>query len=69
MFFFFFGQGLVEHIFVDILWDYGWTLYEKKNKKVMFDEKMGKVSKGETKKNKKREKKRKVFHCVLKILC
>ena len=50
MFLFSFGQGLVEHIFVDILWDYGWTLYEKKNKKVMFDEKMGKVSKGETKK-------------------
>jgi hypothetical protein len=28
--------------------DYGWKLYEKK-KKVMFDEKMGEVAKGERK--------------------
>jgi len=32
------GQGLVEHILVDITWDYGWKLYKKK-KKVMLDEK------------------------------
>jgi hypothetical protein len=69
MFFFSFVQGLVEHIFFDILWDYGWILYEKKNKKMMFDEKMGKVFKGERKEKKRKEKKRKVFHCVFKILC
>jgi hypothetical protein len=23
-------QGLVEHILIDISWDYGWKLYEKK---------------------------------------
>jgi hypothetical protein len=38
-----------------------------RKKKVMLDEKMGKVVKGERKKNKK--KKKKVFLCVLKILC
>jgi hypothetical protein len=43
--------------------DYGWKLCENK-KKVMLDEKMGKVAKGERKK----ERKRKVFLCVLKIL-
>jgi len=36
--FFFSGQGLVEHIFVHILWDYGWKLGEKE-KKMMLDEK------------------------------
>ena len=35
--------------------DYGWKLCEKK--KVMLDEKMGKVVKGERKKNKKKKKK------------
>jgi hypothetical protein len=49
---------------------YGWKLCEKK--KMMLDEKMGKVVKGEKKKtklHKKRKRKRKVFLCVLKILC
>jgi hypothetical protein len=33
-------QGLVEHIHIDILWDYGCKLYEnKKEKKMMIDEK------------------------------
>jgi hypothetical protein len=50
------SQGLVEHVFVDISWDYGWKLC---GKKMMFDEKIGKVVKGEkkTKKRKKKEKK------------
>jgi hypothetical protein len=38
-----------------------------RKKKVMLDEKMGKVVKGERKKTKR--KKKKVFLCVLKILC
>jgi len=61
------------------LMDYGWKLCEKK-KKVMLDEKMGKVAKGKRKKKerkrkkkkkekKRKEKKRKVFLYVLKILC
>jgi hypothetical protein len=47
---------------------YGWKLCGKK--KVMLDEKMGKVAKGERKRERererkmKKEKKRKVFHCV-----
>ena len=61
MFSFFLGQGLVEHILVDISWDYGWKLCEKKEE-VMLDEKMGKVAKGE-------KQKQKVFLYVLKILC
>jgi len=55
----------------DISWNYGWKLCEKK-KKVMFDEKMGKVAKCKKKKKKKRKKKKrkkKVFLYVLKILC
>ena len=53
----------------DILWNYGWKLCEKKEE-VMFDEKMGKVAKGEKpKKKKQKEKKRKKFLNVLKILC
>jgi len=31
---------------------------------MMIDEKMGKIAKGERKKKKNKEKKRKVFHCV-----
>jgi hypothetical protein len=56
MFFFSPSQGLVEHVFVDISWDYGWKLC---GKKMMLDEKIGKVVKGEkkTKKRKKKEKK------------
>ena len=38
----------------DISWNYGWKLCEKKEK-VMLDEKMGKVAKGE-KKRKEKEK-------------
>jgi len=37
--------------------DHGWKLYEKE-KKVMFDEKMGKVFKGGKKKEKEREKRK-----------
>jgi hypothetical protein len=43
------SQGLVEHILVDISWIMVGN-YVKRKKKVMFDEKMGKVAKGETKK-------------------
>jgi hypothetical protein len=39
--------------------DYGWKLYEQKKKKVMLDEKMGKVAKGERKKTKEKKKKKK----------
>jgi len=42
----------------DILWNYGWKLYEKKEE-VMFDENMGKVAKGEKKKKKEKEKEKK----------
>jgi len=35
--------------------DYGWKLYENKTK-VMLDEKMGKVAKGERKQNKRKRK-------------
>jgi len=70
MFSFSLGQRLVEHIIADISWIMVGN-YMKKKKKVMLDEKMGKVFKGEKKKKKKKEKekKRKVFLCVLKILC
>jgi len=51
----------------DISWNYGWKLCEKKEE-MMFDEKMGKVAKGE-KEKKEKEKKKKVFLYVLKILC
>jgi hypothetical protein len=50
----------------DISWNYGWKLCEKKEEKVMLDEKMGKVAKGKKKITKKKEKK--VFLYVLKIL-
>jgi hypothetical protein len=63
------GQGLVENILVDISWDYGRKLCEKKEK-VMLDEKMGKVAKEEKKKKKKREEKKcSIMFIVLKILC
>jgi len=80
MFFFFPGQGLVEHILVDI----SWVMVENYvKKKVMLDEKMGKVAKGERKKKerkkvkkkqkkkkeKKREEKCSIVFIVLKILC
>jgi GTP-binding protein EngB required for normal cell division len=35
-----------------------------KRKKMMIDEKMDKIAKGERKKKKNKERKRKVFHCV-----
>jgi hypothetical protein len=47
--------------------DNGWKLWEKKEKKVILDEKMGKIAKERKKREK--EKNRKVFHCILKILC
>jgi len=53
------GQGLVEHVLVDISWDYGWKLCEKKEK-VMLDEKKN----GQSCQRKRKEKKREVFHCV-----
>jgi hypothetical protein len=59
------GQGLVEHALDDISWDYGWKLYEKKEKVMLNEKKRDKVAKEEGKKEKKRkEKKREVFHCV-----
>jgi hypothetical protein len=51
------GQGLVEHILVDISWDYGLKLYEKKEK-VMLDEKNGQSC------QRRKKKRREVFHCV-----
>jgi polyferredoxin len=66
------SQGLVEHILVDISWIMVGN-YVKRKKKVMLDEKMGEVAKGERKKRKKKKKKkkekRKELLCVLKILC
>jgi hypothetical protein len=38
MFFFSPGEGLVEHILIDISWNYGWKLCEKN---VILDEKNG----------------------------
>jgi hypothetical protein len=38
MFFFSPGEGLIEHILVDISWNYGWKLCEKN---VILDEKNG----------------------------
>jgi hypothetical protein len=50
------GQGLVEHIIVDISWDYGLKLCEKKEK-VMLDEKNGQsCQRRKQKKNKIKEK-------------
>jgi hypothetical protein len=49
MFSFFPGQGLVKHILVDISWIMVGN-YVKRKKKVMLDEKMGKVAKAERKK-------------------
>jgi len=46
----------------DISWNYGWKLCEKKEEEMMLNEKMGKVAKG-------KNKKKKVFLYVLKILC
>jgi hypothetical protein len=56
MFSFSLSQGLVNHILVDISWDYGWKLYEKK---WYLMRRMGKVAKGRPfkKKEKKEEKK------------
>ena len=55
-------QGLVEHILVDI--SQVMVRNYVKRKKMMIDEKMGKIAKGERKKKKNKERKRKVFHCV-----
>ena len=57
MFLFFPSQGLVEHILVDISWIMVGNYVRKK--KVMLDEKMGKVVKGEEKKNKVAQKEKK----------
>jgi hypothetical protein len=51
------GQGLVEHILVDISWIMVGNYV--KRKKMMLDEKMGKVAKGERKKNKNKNKEEK----------
>ena len=56
MFSFFPGQGLVEHILVNISWIMVRN-YVKRKKKVMLDEKMGKVAKGEENKRKGKKKK------------
>jgi hypothetical protein len=52
------SQELVEHILVDISWIMVGN-YMKRKKKVMLDEKMGKVAKGERKKTKEKKKKKK----------
>ena len=53
-------QGLVEHIHIDILWDYGCKLYEnKKEKKWWLMKRIGKVAKGESNKKEKTKRKRK----------
>ena len=49
------SQGLVEHVLVDISWDYGWQLCEKKEK-VMLDEKKGQSCQRKKKKKKRKEK-------------
>ena len=54
------SQGLVEHILVDISWIMVGN-YVKRKKKVMLDEKMGKVAKGEKQKEKKRKEKNKKY--------
>ena len=54
MFFFSPSQGLVDHLLVDISWDYSWKLCKKKEK-VMLDKKKGKVAKEEKTKKKKRK--------------
>ena len=46
----------------DILWNYGWKFYEKKEE-LMLDEKMGKVAKGEKQKKEKKRKKKSVPLC------
>jgi len=51
------SQELVEHILVDISWIMVGN-YMKRKKKVMLDEKMGKVAKGERKKQKKKRKRK-----------
>jgi hypothetical protein len=56
-------QGLVEHILVNISWDYGWKLCEKK--KMILYEKNSKVAKGERKKKKKKEKEEEKCSIVL----
>jgi hypothetical protein len=60
------GQGLVEHVLVDISWDYGWKLCEKKEKVMLDEKKIGKVGK---EKEKKRKEKCSIVFIVLKILC
>ena len=44
MFFFSYGQWLVQYILIDILWNYGWKLCERKKWYLM--KRMGKVAKG-----------------------
>jgi hypothetical protein len=56
------GQGLVEHIIVDISWDYGLKLCEKKEK-VMLDEKNGQSCQRRKQKKKKIKEKRSVPLC------
>jgi len=51
------SQGLLEYIIVDISWIMVGNYVKKK--KVMLDEKMGEVAKGERKKRKKKKKKKK----------
>ena len=63
MFFFSPSQGLVEHLLVDISWDYSWKLCKKKEKVMLDKKKKSKVAK-EEKTKKKKENRREVFHCV-----
>jgi hypothetical protein len=50
-------QRLVEHILVDISWIMVGNYGEKKKKKVILDEKMGKVVEGKKKERERKEKK------------
>ena len=59
------SQGLLEYIIVDISWIMVGNYVKKK--KVMLDEKMGEVAKGE--KKKRRKEKCSIVFIVLKILC
>jgi len=66
MFSFFPSQGLVEHILVDTSWIMVGNYVEKK---MMLDEKIGKITKRERKRKEKKRIENKSVLCVFKILC
>jgi hypothetical protein len=59
--------GISRAYTYDISWNYGWKLCEKKEK-VMFDEKMGKVTKGKKKRKEKEKEKEKEKKCSFMFL-